>query len=155
VARSGAAVHALTGALGRGEQDQPRHPHAFALARLLLERGADPNDGQALYNNGLAGSALDDPAHLELLVEFGLGTVMQGPWYRRLGSRLTPPEELLYDELEVAAHRGLPNRMRFLVGLGLDLDRGVGRSGQTPVGLARSKGHRQVLSILAEAGCQL
>jgi hypothetical protein len=146
---------AITGALGRGEQDQPRHPHAFALARLLLERGADPNDGQALYNNGLAGSAIDDPAHLELLVEFGLGTVMQGPWYRRFGSRLTAPEELLYDELEVAAHRGLPQRMRFLVGLGLDLDRRVGRSGQTPVQLSRRKGHRQVLSILAEAGCQL
>ena len=41
---------ALTGAFGGGEQDQPPHPHAPVLARLLLERGADPNDAQALYN---------------------------------------------------------------------------------------------------------
>ena len=41
---------ALTGALGSGEGDQPEHPHAFALASLLLDAGADANDGQALYN---------------------------------------------------------------------------------------------------------
>lgn len=143
---------ALTGAFGHGEQDQPPHPEAVTLATLLLDAGADPNDGQALYNNGLAGTARDDATHLELLVAHGLGTMVGGPWYRRLGDRLTPPEELLYDELEVAAHRGLPNRMRFLVGLGLDLDRGVGRSGLTPRHLAERKGHEAVLAILADAG---
>lgn len=106
---------ALTGAFGRGEADQPIHHEAIELARLLLEAGADPNDGQALYNNGLAGTAHDDPTHLRLLVEFGLGTPTNGPWYRRFGSQLTAPSELLYDELEVAADRGLPNRMRFLL----------------------------------------
>ena len=40
----------LTGVLGYGEHGQPWHPHAIAFARLLLEAGADPNDGQALYN---------------------------------------------------------------------------------------------------------
>ncbi|MDH3682278.1 MAG: ankyrin repeat domain-containing protein, partial [Acidimicrobiia bacterium] len=143
---------ALTGALGRGEQDQPPHPHGLALARLLLEAGADPNDGQALYNNGLAGSANDDPAHLQLLVEFGLGIDQGGPWYRRFGTRLTPPGELLHDELEVAAIRNLPRRMRFLVGLGLDLDRPVGRSQQLPVRLAAGAGNDAVLAVLAEAG---
>ncbi len=143
---------ALTGALGGGEQDQPPHPEAAALARLLLEAGADPNDGQALYNRGLAGSPIDDPSHVELLVEFGLGTERSGPWYRRLAPRLRAPEELLYDELEVAAHRGLPNRMRFLVGLGLDLDRPVGRSGLTPAALAGNGGHDEVLAVLAAAG---
>lgn len=143
---------ALAGAFGHGEQDQPPHPDAFALARMLLGVGADPNDGQALYNNGLAGTAHDDPSHLEVLVEFGLGIDQRGPWYRRFGSRLTPPPELLYDELEVAAHRGLPNRMRLLSGLGLDLNRPVGRSGQTPVRLAAGNGHTEVLAVLAEAG---
>ncbi len=143
---------ALTGAFGRGEADQPPHPAASELARALLEAGADPNDGQALYNNGLAGTAVDDPAHLALLVEFGLGTTTNGPWYERFGTRLTPPEELLYDELEVAAHRGLPKRMRFLVDLGLDLERPVGRSGRTPWQLANDAGHNEVLAVLARAG---
>ena len=143
---------ALTGAFGRGEADQPPHPAATDLARALLEAGADPNDGQTLYNNGLAGTAHDDPTHVELLVEFGLGTTTNGPWYRRFGDRLTEPAELLYDELEVAAHRGLPKRMRHLATLGLDLDRPVGRSKRTPWQLATDAGHRDVLEVLAEAG---
>ena len=143
---------ALTGAFGWGECDQPAHRDRLELARILLEAGADPNDGQALYNNGLAGSARDDHSHLELLVDFGLGTDQGGPWYERFGSRLTSPDNLLYDELEVAAHRGLPGRMRFLVGLGLDLQRGVGRSNLTPMALATAKGHEEIIGILAAAG---
>ncbi len=143
---------ALTGAFGRGEADQPPHPNAVELARALLEAGADPNDGQALYNNGLAGSAHDDPTHLDLLVSFGLGTTTNGPWYRRFGDRLTAPDELLYDELEVAAHRGLPTRMQFLVDLGLDLHRPVGRSSRTPWQLASDAGHHDVVAVLAAAG---
>ncbi len=141
---------ALTGAFGRGEADQPPHQHAFELARALLQAGADPNDGQALYNNGLAGSGHDDPRHLQLLVEFGLGTETAGPWYQRFPSQLTSPEELLYDELEVAAHRGLPNRMRYLLTLGLETDRPVGRSQKTPRQIAERKGHHDVLAILDE-----
>ena len=44
---------ALTGAFGEGEQgpvNQPPHPEWEEFARLLLDAGADPNDGQALYN---------------------------------------------------------------------------------------------------------
>ena len=143
---------ALTGAFGGGEADQAPHHDAIELARLLLEVGADPNDGQALYNNGLAGTAHDDVSHLQLLVEFGLGTPSTGPWYRRFGSQLTPPEALLDDELEVAAHRGLPNRMRFLAELGLDLNRPVGRSRRTPWQLAKLGGHTAVLDVLTRAG---
>lgn len=143
---------ALTGAFGHGEADQPPHPESRDLARGLLEAGADPNDGQALYNNGLAGTAHDDATHVELLVEFGLGTATNGPWYQLFGGRLTAPEELLDNELEVAAHRGLPTRMRFLATLGLDLNRPVGRSRRTPWQLATDAGHRNVLAVLAQAG---
>jgi len=43
----------LTGVIGQGEGDQPPHPHAASLSRLLIERGADPFDTQALYNTSL------------------------------------------------------------------------------------------------------
>ena len=54
----------LTGVIGEGEGDQPPHPHARALAELLLERGAEPYDTQALYNTSIT---RDDTAWLELL----------------------------------------------------------------------------------------
>lgn len=145
---------ALTGAFGRGEADQAPHHTAIELARLLLEAGADPNDGQALYNNGLAGTALDDAFHLQLLVEFGLGTPTDGPGCIRFGTRLTAPDQLLDDELEVGAHRGLPNRMRFLAELGVDLNLPVGRSRQNPWQLANAAGHTAVIDVPTQAGVQ-
>ena len=57
----------LTGVLGEGEQSPttvPPHPQAGALARLLLERGANSYDPQALYNTSLWH---DDDRWLELL----------------------------------------------------------------------------------------
>lgn len=143
---------ALTGAIGNGEGGQPRHSERFAIARLLLEAGADPNDGQALYNNGIGGQNHDDPRHLELFGEFGLGTQQDGPWYRRLGTQLRDPAELLYDELEAAALRDRPNHLRLLIGLGLDLDRPVGRSQKTPTRVAAEHGNHEILEILADAG---
>ena len=80
----------LTGVFGEGELGpvrQPRHPHSLALARLLLEAGADPNDAQTLYNR-MFGPGND---HLEILLEFGLGTGDGGPWFRRLGEALGTP----------------------------------------------------------------
>lgn len=41
---------ALTCVLGRGEEQAAMHPAARQLTRLLLERGADPYDGQVVYN---------------------------------------------------------------------------------------------------------
>ncbi|MGZ8376196.1 MAG: ankyrin repeat domain-containing protein [Gemmatirosa sp.] len=41
---------ALALVLGRGEERATSHPQAPALARLLMERGAEPYDPQMLYN---------------------------------------------------------------------------------------------------------
>ena len=60
---------------------QPRHPESIALARLLLDRGAEPNDGQTLYNRMFG----TDDDHLVLLFEYGLGRGDGGVWRRRLG----------------------------------------------------------------------
>src|SRR6185437_8402748 len=65
---------ALTGCFGEGEQGprrQPRHPRSIELARQLLAAGADPNDGQTLYNRMFS----PDDDHLELLFAYGLGRV--------------------------------------------------------------------------------
>lgn len=54
----------LTGVIGGGEGGQPPHPRAEELARLLLARGVDPLNGQALYNTSIGA---DDTFWLELL----------------------------------------------------------------------------------------
>ena len=49
---------ALCGVAGEGEDDAPPHPQREALARLLLERGAEPYDVQLLYNTHFRGDIL-------------------------------------------------------------------------------------------------
>ncbi|WP_421999227.1 ankyrin repeat domain-containing protein [Reyranella sp.] len=58
------AFTALTGPIGEGEGIQPPHPQARELAALLIERGADPFDPQALYNTSITE---DDTGWLEFL----------------------------------------------------------------------------------------
>jgi len=71
---------AFCGVIGDGEKGPvicPPHPQADALARLLLERGADANQAQALYNTMLRG---DDERWLALLIDRGLGPHHRLPW---------------------------------------------------------------------------
>ena len=143
---------ALTGALGGGEHHQPWHPDRLELAELLLDAGADPNDGQGLYNNGIGGQNHDNPAHLQLLVNHGLGTPQNGAWYRQLGDTLREPGELLSDELEAAARRNRPTILRYLLSLGLDPTRPIGRSQLPPARIAAAEGHDAILDVLAEHG---
>lgn len=60
----GNAFTVLTGVIGEGEGDRPPHPQARQLAELLIERGADPFDKQALYNTSIT---RDDIGWLEFL----------------------------------------------------------------------------------------
>jgi ankyrin repeat protein len=45
----------LCGVIGLGEGVKPPHAHDVALAELLLDRGAEPFDTQALYNTSIVG----------------------------------------------------------------------------------------------------
>ena len=70
---------ALTGAFGEGEQgpvNQPPHPEWEEFARLLLDAGAGPNDGQALYNRMF----IRDDRCLEMLLEYGLNCEHRINW---------------------------------------------------------------------------
>lgn len=55
---------ALTGIIGRGETNELPHPQAQELAALLVSRGADPFDTQALYNTAVQD---DDTTWLDFL----------------------------------------------------------------------------------------
>ena len=75
---------ALTGVFGEGEQGPvrlPPHPEWESLARFLLEAGADPNDGQALYNTLLEGG----DACLQLLLLYGLNSEHRCFWDPEVG----------------------------------------------------------------------
>lgn len=139
----------LTGVFGEGElgpQRQPRHPHSLALARLLLEAGADPNDGQALYNRMFQ----PDNDHLEVLLEFGLGTGDGGPWRRLLGDKLDAPATMLRGELAWAITHGMTARVQLLVSHGVDLTAPL--DGVSAAAMAATTGHADLVDYLVAHG---
>jgi ankyrin repeat protein len=154
------AFTVLTGALGSGEGDQPEHPHGLALARTLLAAGADPNDGQALYNRQFA----SDDSHLALLLSHGLGRGDGGPWRARLGERSDSPAELIRGQLRWAVTHDMRMRVRLLAEHGADVrtpfetpeDRIVACAnacdGRTPAEVAAACGCQAVLDFLVEFG---
>ena len=90
------AFTALTGAFGRGEDwhNQPPHPDVYALARLLLDAGADPNDSQTLYNRHFQDN---DDGTLYCCSNTASARTQRGPWIARLNDRR--PSSLLVVEL--------------------------------------------------------
>jgi hypothetical protein len=140
----------LTGVFGEGELGplrQPRHPHSLPLGRLLLEAGADANDGQALYNRMFQPG--DD--HLELLFEFGLGRGDGGPWRARLEDAVDSPAEMVRDQLQWAIVHDLGERVRLLADHGVDL-RSPFDEGHTPSETALLNGNPAVADLLVSAG---
>ena len=144
----------LTGVLGYGEDRQPWHSHANPFARLLLDRGADPNDGQALYNRMFGSN--DD--HLVLLFEYGLGSDTRGPWQRMLGESLESPAEMLRSLLAWAITHDQRRRVALLAEHGVDIvspftgQRGPRRG--TPIEVALRNGHRELADQLLALGAR-
>lgn len=67
----------LVGVIGEGEEDRPPHPHRDRLARLLLERGAEPYDGQVIYNIHFHGRVL---WWVKLMHEFSIKAGREADW---------------------------------------------------------------------------
>ncbi|HEY9293569.1 MAG TPA: ankyrin repeat domain-containing protein, partial [Microlunatus sp.] len=142
---------ALTGVFGGGEQDQPAHQHSAALARLLLEAGADPNDNQTLYNRCFR------PAndHLRLLFGYGLGTDVDSPWRHRFGDHYPTVEQMITEQLRWAADAGMIERVQLLLDHRVPVD---GRGyhpifgDRTPYQLAVLAGNREIATLLADHG---
>jgi hypothetical protein len=125
---------AVTCALGSHDEDE--HPHAFALAGLLLTAGADPNDGQLLYDRQFG----RDDRHLVLLFEHGLGRGDGGPWAQRFGDRADSPRELLRGQLWWAIVHDMRDRVRLLVEHGVDFRTPYAAPGGRPTALRNSDG---------------
>ncbi|HEY7100466.1 MAG TPA: ankyrin repeat domain-containing protein [Mycobacteriales bacterium] len=142
---------ALTGCFGEGEQGprrQPRHPRSIELARQLLAAGADPNDGQTLYNRMF----FPDDDHLELLFAYGLGRETSGVWRDRLGGALETPAEMLARPLTWAAAHGFTDRVRLLLRHGVDPDVRSHEGRALPLAAAAS--HREIVELLLAAGAE-
>lgn len=113
----------LTGCFGEGEQGpgrQPRHPAGERLAALLLDAGADPNDGQTLYNRMFG----RDDSHLRLLLDHGLGRGEGGAWHERLDDALESPAEMVTRQVDWARDHGLTERLALLAEHGFTTDTG-------------------------------
>jgi ankyrin repeat protein len=145
--------NALTGVMGQGEMGQPEHPDAEVAARLLLDRGAEPNDGQGLYNTRLVG---DETRWLTLLISYGLDTDSPVSWHADPADAAASGAdkvESIFDYLVVAATgNGHVQRLKLLLEHGADPNAFSIYDGKTCYEHARMSGSREATALLLRHG---
>ncbi len=142
---------ALTGVMGLGEMNVPEHPQADVLARLLLARGANPNDSQGLYNTHLVG---DDPKWLELLLAHGLKASDRCNWCTDPAD-LAKAEPILGYLVAQAAANGHVRRLRCLLEHGADANARSVYDGKSCWQQAMLVGRVELAELLAQHGARV
>lgn len=135
----------LTGVIGGGENNQPAHPQAEALARLLIARGADPVNGQALYNSSLG---TDDVTWLDLLWSEAEKRGETGRWREPVRELPAPPLDYL---LGNAVPRQ-PKRAAWLLAHGANAQALNAYSKQGLVKQAMLDGRNDLVRLLVDNG---
>jgi ankyrin repeat protein len=137
----------MTGAIGHGEGDQSPHPQAEALVRLLIARGADPLDGQALYNTSLGP---DDPFWMDLMwTECLKQNQDMARWHVAIPDTLGPPLEYL---LGNAVNQGHTRRIAWLLERGADPNTTNFYSKLPVIRHAAMSGRQDIVDMLVKHG---
>jgi ankyrin repeat protein len=137
----------LTGAAGDGEggpTNQPPHPQGQALAELLLDAGADPNEeSQALYNTHFERSN----HWLELLLSRGLRADRPVNWApERMGT--------LDYLLGQSVRQGYQDRVTLLLAHGASAEGRHFYNHRTHLENALLDGHAQIAALLVRHGAR-
>lgn len=114
---------------------------------MLLAAGADPNDGQTLYNRQFTRGA----SHLRLLLDHGLGVASPGLRHERPGEPGPSPDDLLRGQLFWAAEHGHLDRVALLAACRIDLN-AKDSLGRTASELAALNDHRDIVRLLERHG---
>ena len=137
----------VTGAIGEGENGPvmcPPHPHATELVALLLQHGANPNDGQGLYDSMFTGGT----HWIQLLLDHGLKQGHRINWAENDG--VTTLDYLLAH----AAKRNMIDRVELLLQHGADPNC-IDWYDKKPVHqLALKNGNTRVVELLVEHGAK-
>jgi ankyrin repeat protein len=138
----------LTGVIGGGEGGQSAHPQAEELVRLLIARGAEPFDRQALYNTSLD---TNSTLWLELLWSESDKRGEASKW-RTVASGFY--EASMVDYLIGNAASRHPNRVRWLLEHGANANAHNAYSKAPVIKHALLAGNQEIVDLLVKHGAQ-
>jgi hypothetical protein len=141
----------LTGLIGEGEGDKPRHPEAAALVPLILERGADPFDTQTFYNTSIT---RDETTWLDVLWARAETIGETDRWRTTLAYNIggKQPMSALDFMLGVSVSYGHPRRVEWLLAHGADVNGVNAYSGRPHREEALVSGHTGMAALLMHRG---
>lgn len=143
---------ALTGAMGEGEAgpiNQPPHQYAKELVELLLDAGADPAEGQGLYNTIFTASG---DTWLSLFIDRGLDAQGRINWN---DANHDPSRTIFNFLLAYAVDSGNLQRVEFLLAHGADANTVNGYNGRPVHANATIKGQTEIAACLQQAGAEV